>query len=312
MLRLVLTALEAVRPYPRAKQVRSTTSQAKKRVPLQEAPNRINEGRKRTSKKSEPKRNHQLVATKKPRKDEYSLENLRAIFEDEEKAEEKLEFKATSTPFDSQLANNQVIQEEQINNQRQLDVEINKIHDSINKESIMLFIEELSPQPNSRTKPTLNYIRGKRQKKQAKPKKFGQNTDTGKKTKPSKSNTRKPPEHPAINDIKPKKRSKKAETVKESKKKSAPVINKPGDQLHENQKLDSQKSRPVSKRRTRLESKSKGSLHQTLKVPAKSNSKVKVATKGIRHSKIPFKNEFTYKQLLLKCAKGKDPIDLLV
>lgn len=280
--------------------MRSTTSQVKKRVPLQEAPNRINEGRKRTVKKSEPKRKNQQVATKTSRKDEYSLENLRAIFEEEEKAEEKLVFKATSTPYDSQLSNSQAIQEEQISNQRQLDVEINKIHESINKESIMLLIEELSPQPNSKIKSTLNHTRGKRQKKQAKPNKFGQNTDTEKKQKPYKSNTRKPHEHPVINDNKPKKRSKKAETVKEPKKDLALV--------------DNQKSRPVSKRITRLESKSKGSLHQAQKAPTKSNPKMnpKVTTKGARPSKISFKNEFTYKQLLLKCAKGKDPIDLLV
>ena len=193
MLRLVLIVLEAVRPYPRAKQVRPASSQAKKRTPLQEAPNRINEGRKRASKKSGPKRNHQPVATRIPRKDEYSLENLRAIFEEEEKAEEKLEFKATSTPFDSQLVNSQIIQEEQINNQRQLDLEINKIHDSINKESIMLLIEELSPQNNNRAKPALTYKKDRRQKKQAKPKKSGQDTVLEKKPKASKSDTRKPP-----------------------------------------------------------------------------------------------------------------------
>ena len=132
VLKLVLIILEAVRPYPRAKQVRPANNQAKKRVPLKEAPNRINEAKKRIN-KPEPKRNRRSVATKIVKKDDYSLENLRAIFEEEEKAETKLEFKATSTPFNSQLVNSQVIEEEQINNQRQLDLEINKIHDSINK-----------------------------------------------------------------------------------------------------------------------------------------------------------------------------------
>lgn len=315
MFRLVLIVLEAVRPYPRAKQVRPASSQAKKRTPLQEAPNRINEGRKRASKKSGPKRNHQPVATRIPRKDEYSLENLLAIFEEEEKAEEKLEFKATSTPFDSQLMNSQIIQEEQINNQRQLDLEINKIHDSINKESIMLLIEELSPQNNNRTKPALTYKKDRRQKKQTKPKKSGQDTVLEKKPKASKSDTRKPPEHAAINDIKPNKRSKKADSAKELKKESAPVVNK-RNQSRDNskQKTESHNSILVSKRRTRLESKSKGNLHQTQKVPAKSKPKLipKLAIKGTITSKVRFKSELTYRQLLLKCAKGKDPIDLLV
>lgn len=207
---------------------------------------------------------------------------------------------------------NSQIQEEHINNQRQLDIEINKIHDSINKESIILLIEELSPQINSKNKSSKNSTGSKRQKKQTRHKKPSQDIDIEKKPKPSKS---KCPEHPELNITKPKKRMKKAETIRDPNKESLPAVNT-RDQLHENskQKVNTPKSRPVSKRKTRLESKSKGNLHQTQKVPPNPKPKLnpKVATKGTRPSKVRFKNELTYKQLLLKCAKGKDPIDLLM
>lgn len=211
--------------------------------------------------------------------------------------------------------NSQVIQEEHINNQRQLDIEINKIHDSINKESIILLIEELSPQINSKTKSTKNSTGSKRQKKQTRPKKPSQDIDIEKKPKPSKLNAKKSPEHPEINLTKSKNRMKKAETIRDPNKDSLPAANK-RDQLHENSKqnVNTLKTRPVSKRKTRLESKSKGNLHQTQKVPPNHKPKLnpKVATNGTRPSKVRFKNELTYKQLLLKCAKGKDPIDLLM
>lgn len=313
VLKLVLIILEAVRPYPRAKQVRSTNNQPKKRVPLKEAPNRINETKKRIN-KPEPKRNRRSVATKIVKKDDYSLENLRAIFEEEEKAETKLEFKATSTPFNSQLVNSQVIEEEQINNQRQLDLEINKIHDSINKESLMLLIEQLSPPPSSEGNFSLkSAAANKPQKKPTRPKKAGQQIGAKKLPKPAKSNTKKTADHPAANDLKPKKNSKKKEIVNAPKKEPIPGENK-RDQLLEKPKQTqtSANSKPVSKCRTRLESKSK--IDSKSKAPTKSKLKpsAKITRRRTRSSKVRYKGELTYKQLLLKCVKGKDPIDLLL
>lgn len=315
VLKLVLIILEAVRPYPRSKQVRSTNNQAKKRVPLKEAPNRINDLKKRIN-KPEPKRKRRSVATKIVKKDDYSLENLRAIFEEEEeeKAETKLEFKATSTPFNSQLVNSQVIEEEQINNQRQLDLEINKIHDSINKESLMLLIEQLSPPPSSGGNCSLNSAAAnKPQKKPTRPKKAGQQIDAKKPPKPAKSNTKKTPDHPMANDFKPKKNSKKKEIVNVTKKEHVPRENKRVQLLERpKQTQTSVNSKPVSKCRTRLESKSKVDSKSKATTKSKSKPSAKLARRRTRSSKVRYKGELTYKQLLLKCVKGKDPIDLLL
>lgn len=316
VLNSVLIILEAVRPYPRTKQVRSTNNQAKKRVPLQDAPNKINEGKKRTNKKPGPKRNRRSVASKIVKKDDYSLENLRAIFEEEEKAETKLEFRATSTPFNSQLVNSQVIEEEQINNQRELDLEINKIHDSINKESLILLMEQLSPPPTNGGNRSLNSAAtNKPQKKLTKPTKAGQQIGAKKAPRAAKSNTKKTIDCPAANDIKLKKNSKKKEIVNAPKKESTPGENK-RDQILEKPKQTqtNAKSKPVSKCRTRLESKSKVNSKPTPKAPTKTKFKpgAKITTRRTRASRVRYKGELTYKQLLLKCVKGKDPIDLLL
>ena len=313
VLKLVLIILEAVRPYPRAKQVRPANNQAKKRVPLKEAPNRINEAKKRIN-KPEPKRNRRSVATKIVKKDDYSLENLRAIFEEEEKAETKLEFKATSTPFNSQLVNSQVIEEEQINNQRQLDLEINKIHDSINKESLMLLIEQLSPPPSSEGNFSLkSAAANKPQKKPTRPKKAGQQIGAKKLPKPAKSNTKRTPDHPAANNLKAKKNSKKKEIVNAPKKEPIPGENKRHQLLEKpKQTQTSANSKPVSKCRTRLESKSKKDSKSKAPTKSKLKPSAKITRRRTRSSKVRYKGELTYKQLLLKCVKGKDPIDLLL
>lgn len=315
VLNSVLIILEAVRPYPRTKQVRSANNQAKKRVPLQDAPNKINEGKKRTNKKPGPKRNRRSVASKIVKKDDYSLDNLRAIFE-EEKAETKLEFRATSTPFNSQLVSSQVIEEEQINNQRQLDLEINKIHDSINKESLILLMEQLSPPPTSGGNCSLNSAAAnKPQKKLNRPTKAGQQIGAKKIPKAAKSNTKKTIDCAAANDMKLKKNSKKKEIVNAPKKEPTPGENK-GDQILEKPKQTqtNAKSKPVSKCRTRLESKSKVNSKLTPKAPTKTkfNPGGKITTRRTRASRVRYKGELTYKQLLLKCVKGKDPIDLLL
>lgn len=313
MLKLVLIIIEAVRPYPGTKQVRSTNNQKLKRVPLQDTSNRINEKNKRRNKKLEPKRNGPLVATQRVKKDDYSLDNLRAIFEEEEKKDvTKIEFRATSTPFNSQLVNSQAIEEEQINNQRLLDLEINKIHDSINKESLILLIEQLSQSPITEGNGTLNKGAANKSKKSARPRKAGQQIGAKRIPKVGKSNTKKNPECPAVGHSK--KTSNKKGVVNVSKR--DPIPKNKRDQLLETSKKTQTrtKSQPVSKCRTRLESKSKVNSKSVPKAPFKSKlkSSAKTITSRTRSSKLRYKDELTYKQLLLKCAKGKDPIDLLL
>lgn len=66
------------------------------------------------------------------REDEFLIDYLKSIFPDEEVSEEpNPNFKATSTPFSSQIELN--ASRDVILNQEDLDFEINKIHESINR-----------------------------------------------------------------------------------------------------------------------------------------------------------------------------------
>lgn len=300
--------------------MKSSKSRTKKRVPLQEAPTRINDANKPTHKKPQSKHSRQSVATRIPRKDEYSLENLRAIFEDEENAATKIEFKATSTPFNSQLVNSQVIDEEQINNQLQLDLEINKIHDSINKESIMQLLEQLSPphsRESNRGKHAANMAaNNKPQKKQPKlsSKKSVQSAGAKHIPKPKLFTTGKDIEAPVSSDIRAKKNSKVTRAVKAPKKEPIPAENKRDQLLERNTQESIPKSKPALRCRTRLESKLKVNCKTAPKLTTKPklNPNTKVHMKTSKAPRVRFKGELSYKELILKCVKGKDPMDLLV
>lgn len=342
---MILIKLEAVRPYPTAKQARTVKTQTKSKVPLQEASNKINEVSKRITKKTASNPNRPRRATRKVKKDEYSLENLRDIFEDDDKKEQNPEFRATSTPFSSQLTNTAAICDEQIRSQQQLDHEINKIHDSINKESIILFLKSLSPSPSVKQQDIKYTIANKKpQKKGTKGSSKTAKTTRGKQIPNVKQLVlEKVPRIRETDLAETKKDTTKARSAKQSKK---TITN---NEARRDQQPRKAESKPIDKPMRRSvsgkEHKTRFSLKEdpeskpglkpkptptpkleliarlqgtprpkvTTNTKTKPTSKSRINPKGKTVPRVRlFKGELSYKELLLKCVKGKDPIDLLL
>lgn len=197
---------------------------------------------------------------------------MKDIFDDEENDEESLiEFKATSTPFNSQMAVQLELDHKEISSQKQLDKEINKIHQSINKEKLIELLAYKTP-TECASNESNNKSAGKKKSHKQAPKKP------------------KAAKHP------PKSVTFKAgETTEESKQS---MVNesknkKPAKPCKQNAKC---KLKPGPKPNSALNLK---------KIPQKSPS---IGTAGPTSYQ---KQELTYRELLQMCAKGKDPIDLL-
>lgn len=299
-------------------------------MPLLENKIKLNESIKPLGKIVTTKR----AAKGKITKDEYSLENLRDIFEDETKKEnEHNNFKATSTPSNSQIANVLFMKEERIKSQKHLDEEINKIHDSINKESIIEIFESLSPPPvvstemstgigikeNKRVQAKTDGIRKKPTSKKAtrrvlKPtvkvlslttssctiedKKINQKKRSYKR-KDKISTERTPLQNPAIEKQTPKPKTEpKRKTMTRSKTKS---------EIQANSRLNGKLNCALD-----LAVKSKAKQNPKSVINSRSKTPITKSSKKKSLSRVHFKRELSYKDLLLKCIKGKDPIDLLL
>lgn len=279
------------------------------------------------------------------RASEYLLENLKSIFQDDDHNQERPcnhnEFKATSTPFNSQIIGNAMEGPELKVSQAikvSLDAEINKIHDKIAQ----------SKDTNSEKDHTerLKVIEDtniveREAEIQKKPGQVGTNREPeATTTSTSKRETENLASH-VINESASsvRKESRKKHTVTrntvQNRNKNTTVKNgnSAGQGVNEKRNTKGQKSGDRKKSHSESQKVCKDANFQKGPLPSKTlppknkphsrrTRLCTAASKGIqRSSPNQFKvlmnqannrKELTYMELLLKCLKGRDPIDILI